>query len=76
MDRDDKVIIQWNIEGIKPKKDEVLKLVTSFRPLIIAIQETMLCEARKFSIPSHNRIRRDGLFNRRGDFTHSRVLAI
>ena len=73
MDPEDNVMIQWIIEGIKQKKDEVLKLVTSFRQLIIAIQETVLCEARKFSIPNYNGIRRDGHFNRRA---HGRVFML
>ena len=57
-------IIQWNIQGIRRKKDELSELVRNYKANIVAIQETRLWNNTKFSLPHFNEIRKDGHYNR------------
>ena len=59
-------IIQWNVQGIQQRKDEILELSKSFQASIIAAQETFLWENANFKIPNFNCLRKDGHFNVRG----------
>ena len=59
-------IIQWNVQGIHQRKDEILELSKSFQASIIAAQETFLWENSNFKIPNFNCLRKDGHFNVRG----------
>ena len=56
-------IIQWNVQGIHQRKDEILELSKSFQASIIAAQETFLWENSNFKIPNFNCLRKDGHFN-------------
>ena len=57
-------ILQWNCQGVRGKKDELLELVNNFRPAIVALQETKLWTSNKFVITGFNMERKDGHFNR------------
>ena len=58
-------LIQWNMQRITGKKDELLYLIEKESPSIIAIQETMLKQDDKFNISNYNIINKQGTFNRR-----------
>ena len=65
MDTNDTVVVmQWNCQGIREKKDEILDLVNHHKPSIIGFQETKLWSYCKVSIPNFNVVRRDGHLNR------------
>ena len=55
-------ILQWNCQGVRGKKDELLELVNNFRPAIVALQETKLGTGNKFEIAGFNMGRKDGHF--------------
>jgi len=56
-------ILQWNCQGIRQKKDEILEMVQQHSLSILALQETKLWNNSKFGIPHYNEIRRDGHYN-------------
>ena len=58
-------IIQWNMQGIRNKKDELSELIGAFKANIIAVQETNLWSNTKFNIPCYTEVRRDGHYNMR-----------
>jgi len=53
-------IIQWNCQGIRNKKDELLNIIATHRPSIVALQETKLRDTSTFRIPAFNIMRKDG----------------
>ena len=57
-------IIQWNIQGISNKKNEILELVQNFQAGIIALQETKSADNFLPRIPSFNVVSKVGHFNR------------
>ena len=56
-------ILQWHVQELRNKKDEVLKLVSDHTPLLLAIQETMMSGYNKFSIPNYHIFNKTGHFN-------------
>jgi len=58
-------IIQWNCQGFRTKKDELLNICRTIRPAIIAIQETMCRDDYQMKIPNFNCIQQQGHINRR-----------
>ena len=56
--------LQWNCQGIRGKKDELLELISNHKPGIVPLQETKLWIGSKFEIASYNTQIRDGHFNR------------
>ena len=60
-----RAIIQWNCQGIKAKKDELLKIIEAYRPEVVAVQETMIRDSEQFRIPQYKERRREGHYNRR-----------
>jgi len=58
-------IIQWNCQGLRAKKCEILNVIRQFRPAVIALQETMLRDTDKFNIPNYNCVKKQGHINRR-----------
>jgi len=58
-------VIQWNCQGLRAKKCEILNLIRQFKPALIALQETMIRDTDKFNIPNYNCVRRQGHINRR-----------
>ena len=55
--------IQWNIDGIRNKKDELLELVERHQVSIMAIQETKITDSFDFKLPTYNIIKREGHVN-------------
>ena len=68
-------IIQWNVQGISKKKDEILKLIKDNGSMIVAIQEK--CTHKKFRIPNYNGFNKTGNCNCRShggvSFCHESV---
>lgn len=58
-------ILQWNCQGYRSKREEILKLIHSLNPLIVALQETMTGDYQKMALPNYNCERKSGHFNRR-----------
>ena len=56
-------LIQWNCQGIRSKKDELLNIIDVQKPCAIALQEIKLWHNNKFSIPNYIIYRKDGHFN-------------
>lgn len=56
--------IQWNCQGIRNKKDELLEIIQVHTPSIIAIQESKLWNNSEFRIPNYVLHRQDGHYNR------------
>ena len=48
---DSSLILQWNSQSINNKRDELLDIISTGHPRIIAIQETKIGERSKFRIP-------------------------
>ena len=57
-------IIQWNAQGLRNKKNELLELINENNASLIAIQETKLSENYHIRIPNYNIISKDGHYNR------------
>ena len=62
-DKEHEGIVQWNCNGIKKKKDELLAMIEEVQPLVLALQETMLNDEEYFRIPRYNAITKTGHFN-------------
>lgn len=60
-----KNIVQWNIQGISNKKQELLDIISKIKPEILSIQETMLRKDTNFSLKHYNGIFKEGHTNRR-----------
>ena len=56
-------IIQWNAQGLRNKKNELLQLIQDFSASVIAIQETKLSQNFNLRIPNYNIISKDGHYN-------------
>ena len=56
-------ILQWNIQGLSNKKDELIDLIHSNQSSIIAIQETKLSHNYLLKIPNFNIYSKDGHYN-------------
>ena len=56
-------LIQWNCQGARAKKDELLELIRIHKPSAFAIQETKLWRNSNFKIPNYNIFKKDGHFN-------------
>ena len=57
-------ILQWNVQGLRNKKDELLDLIQLYKVSVIAFQETKLWTYNNFSILHFTIIRKDCHFNR------------
>ena len=58
-----KTILQWNIQGIKNKKKELIQLINDYNADIIAIQETQLSNDYIPKIDGFTSLNREGTFN-------------
>lgn len=56
-------LLQWNCQGLRSKKDELLELINRIKPSAIALQETKLWNNIDFKIPNYTIHRKDGHFN-------------
>ena len=56
-------IIQWNAQGLRNKKNELLDLINANNASIIAIQETKLSNNCHIRLPNYNIIMKDGHYN-------------
>ena len=57
-------VLQWNTQGLRHKKNEILDLISNNNINIIAIQETKLSGDYNLKIPNFNLLYKDGHFNR------------
>ena len=57
-------VMQWNCQGIREKKNEILDLVHHHKPSILGVQETKLWTYCKFTMPNFYVVCADGHFNR------------
>ena len=53
-------ILQWNCQGLRSKKDELLSLISTHKPLVVGLQEIKLRDTATFSIPQYVIHRREG----------------
>ena len=58
-------IIQWNDEGILTSKQDIIKLIELYYPLVLCFQETYLANDCHIKLNSYNAISKQGTFNRR-----------
>ena len=63
-------ILQWNAEGIRQKKEELVKFLAEQRVDIACIQESRLKDVTVFNIPGYTAIRKERGVSRRGDQTN------
>lgn len=57
-------ILQWNAQGLRNKKDELLNLIHTHNSDIVAIQETMFWSNIDFKIPNYSSVTKHGHYNR------------
>lgn len=57
-------LLQWNCQGIRNKKDEILEMIERQQINVLAIQETKLWNNCDFTISGYNSFRKDGHYNR------------
>ena len=55
--------MQWNVQGIRSKKDEIAELIEHYKANIFVIQETKLAQYMEYRIPNYTVLRRDGTYN-------------
>ena len=58
-------ILQWNAQGISTSMEDLLKLISEYKPHVIAIQETFLAGDVKVKLGGFNCYSKQGSFNRR-----------
>ena len=58
-------IIQWNTQGISTARPDILKLIESYQPIIMAFQETHLANDCNIKLKPYNCISKQETFNRR-----------
>jgi len=56
-------ILQWNCQGIRNKKDEILHIIDTQKISILSMQETKLWSTNEVQFPHYNCIRKDGHLN-------------
>ena len=56
-------IIQWNAQGMRTKKNELLDLINEHKASLIAIQETKLSSDYNIRLPNYNVISKNGHYN-------------
>lgn len=52
-------IIQWNVNGLRQRINDVLPLITTFQPSAVVLCETHLTDKDDFTIPGYTCFRRD-----------------
>ena len=52
-------ILQWNVQGMTRKKDEILEIISNYTIDIVAIQETKTKDVERFKFPQFNSIYHD-----------------
>ena len=58
-------VIQWNIRGIKNKKDELTQLMSTYKASVVALQETLMPTEYLHKIANYSVLGKDGTHNRR-----------
>ena len=56
-------VIQWNVQGIRNKKQELIKLIQDYNASILALQETKMPEEYLYKIPNYQILATDGHYN-------------
>ena len=64
MDQLSTSILQWNTQGIRTKKDELLELIQQHKSSVVAVQETRLWNDADFRLPGYTALFKHGHFNR------------
>ena len=57
-------LLQWNCQGLRAKKDELLQLINDHEPSIVALQEIMI-NNQSLSIPGYDSVMTPGHHNHR-----------
>lgn len=55
--------VQWNCQGVRGKKNELLDFVISNKMDILALQESKLCTNSNFNLSGYNAEQKYGQFN-------------
>lgn len=58
-------ILQWNVQGVTPSKEDLLYLIDQHRPLALCLQETFLSDDCMIRLPGYSSLCKQGHFNRR-----------
>ena len=58
-------VIQWNIRGIKNKKEELTQLMSSYKASVVALQETLMPTEYLHKIAGYSVLGKDGTCNRK-----------
>ena len=61
------VILQWNCDCLKTKKDELLNIIEDIHSIVVTLQETKIKEKTSFRIPNYTKFKRERHFNRISD---------
>ena len=56
-------VLQWNVQGMNHKKDELLDLIHSCNASIIALQATKLSDNFNIRISNYNLLCKEGHYN-------------
>ena len=56
-------IVQWNCQGFRSKKDELLDMINVQNPYAVALQETKLFHNARFRVPNYTLYRKEGHYN-------------
>ena len=55
--------LQWNVQGIRNKKDELSEMIEEYKPAVIAVQETKIDNNKICNLTNYNYIHKDGHTN-------------
>lgn len=61
----DNFILQWNLNGLYGHLEELKQLISTHKPHILCLQESLLKPNVSFNLPGYNIYRTDGIFDRR-----------
>ena len=62
-ERNNDNLIQWNCERIRYKKEEICEMIQIYKPAVISVEETKLCQNCDFRVPNYSLYRKDGHFS-------------
>ena len=62
---DQTYFMQWNVQGLRTSKEDILYLIDTYNPLILALQETQCNDNYMISFSGYHCISKQGHWNRR-----------